>query len=63
MSGRGTHGGHGGRVSIESGPGCGCVHGYTGANIALKKGLFANLDNSMFYYGHKAAAGQMRTSW
>ena len=51
-SGRGRSNAHGRR------------HNYTGATrtSTSKKGLYIDLKNNVFYYGHKAAADQMCTS-
>ena len=61
MRGKGRNGCHGGRGYKGRGRGRG--HNYSGANSVSKKGLCTDLGNNVFDYGHKAAAGNMRTSW
>jgi hypothetical protein len=58
--GRGT--GRGGRGNSERERGRGRGQDYSGARGASKSGLCAALGNTVFDYGHKAAADQMRTS-
>ena len=62
MSGRGRSA-RDRRGSARGGRGCGRGHNYTGARKSNKTGLCAALGTSVFDYGHKAAADQMRTSW
>ena len=38
-------------------------HNYSGTNSASKKDFCTDIGNNVFYYGHKAAADHMRTSW
>jgi hypothetical protein len=61
MTGRGRGGHRGGRGGKCGGRGQGRGQNYTGARRAAKSGLFAALGNNVFDYGHRAAAGQMRT--
>ena len=64
MSGRGgRYSGRGGRGSNDRGRGRGRGQSYTGAIKSSKQGLCSALGTSVFDYGHKSAADQMRTTW